>query len=273
MSLSKKFSLIAVVAVLMLFVGCKADGSSEEKSQSKADQAASASEANAPEAGVKPEEFELIKQKFAAARPDLVVSEILPTPAEGVYQVIFDGRGSVYMLSSGNHFLVGDLFQLEEGRIVNVTEEAKNGPRAELIAGVASEEMIIFSPKGEIKASVVVFTDVDCGYCRKLHNEVPRMNEMGIEVKYMAYPRAGVGSASYNKIASAWCADDPRDALTKLKTGQSIPIEVCDSNPVAKQFNLGLKAGLSGTPAIILENGQLLPGYLPAEKLAQTLGI
>ena len=190
-----------------------------------------------------------------------------------MYQVTFDGKGSVYMTASGDHFFVGDLYELGENRIINITEEQKNGPRAELISSISRDDMIIFSPEGEVKASVVVFTDVDCGYCRKLHNEVPKMNALGIEIKYMAYPRAGIGSDSYNKIASAWCADDRQKALTTLKTGGTIPTNVCDGNPVPEQFNAGLRVGLSGTPAIVLESGELIPGYMPADKLAKTLGI
>ncbi len=278
-SFSKKLSLIALVVVSIFVAGCKADSGSAENSETQTgqEQAAPSSTDAGSNDGVKTtlsvDDKEEIAKRFAASRPDLVVVDVQATPAEGVYQVSFDGKGEVYMLDSGEFFFVGDLYQLEEGRIVNVSEESKNGPRKELLAKVSNDDMIIFSPEGEVKASVVVFTDVDCGYCRKLHNEVPRMNELGIEVKYMAYPRAGVGSGSYNKIASAWCAEDPRDALTKLKSGETIPTNVCDGNPVAKQFDIGRKAGLSGTPAIVLEDGQLLPGYLPAERLAQTLGI
>jgi thiol:disulfide interchange protein DsbC len=141
------------------------------------------------------------------------------------------------------------------------------------MASIKKDDFITFSPKGETKASVVVFTDVDCGYCRKLHKEIPRLNEMGVEVKYLAYPRAGIGSNSYNKIASAWCAEDRQDAMNKLKAGEEIPMNVCESNPVAEQFNIGIQAGLNGTPAIVLDSGELIPGYMPADKLAQTIGI
>jgi thiol:disulfide interchange protein DsbC len=133
--------------------------------------------------------------------------------------------------------------------------------------------MIVFSPKGQVKASVTVFTDVDCGYCQKLHEEVPALNAKGIEVRYLAYPRAGIGSPSYNKIVSAWCANDQQDALTKLKRRQPIPTNICAGNPVAAQFALGGKMGVRGTPALVLESGRLLPGYMPADRLAAELGV
>ena len=124
-----------------------------------------------------------------------------------------------------------------------------------------------------MRASVTVFTDVDCFYCQKLHNEVPAMNERGIEVRYLAYPRAGVGSESYRKIASAWCDKDPQEAITRLKNRQNIPENVCPGNPVADQFMLGQQAGVRGTPALVLESGEMVPGYLSAQDLAARVGI
>ena len=117
-----------------------------------------------------------------------------------------------------------------------------------------------------------MFTDIDCGYCRKLHREIPQLNEMGIEVSYLAYPRAGIGSQSYSKYVSAWCAEDKLGALTLAKNGQEIPAKNCD-NPIAAQYELGQQMGISGTPAIVLEDGRLIPGYLNAQKLANALGV
>lgn len=271
MSLLKQISIAGTACTLALLLGCQDESNAAEVATSEASaktEAAANGEAQTPEGFL-----EEVKARFAKARPDLVVVDVQPIGVAGMYQVRLDGKGSVYMTAEGDHFFVGDLYQLGENRIVNVSEEQKNGPRAELMAAISRDDMIIFSPEGEVKASVVVFTDVDCGYCRKLHNEVPKMNALGIEIKYLAYPRAGIGSESYKKIASAWCADDPQAALTTLKTGGTIPTNVCDGNPVPQQFNTGMQAGLSGTPAIILESGELIPGYMPADKLAKTLGI
>ena len=132
--------------------------------------------------------------------------------------------------------------------------------------------MIVFGPE-EAKAFVYVFTDVDCYYCQKLHQEVPALKELGVEIRYLAYPRAGVGSPSYRKIASAWCAEDPNISLTALKAGEQIPDNVCENNPVAEQYMLGGQLGVSGTPALVTESGKLLPGYMPADKLANALGL
>ncbi len=257
-------SLISILflSFALALSGCQSEANAEDKKDKSAKK---------PEVSEKL--VKAISERFSSARPDLVVKNVVATGADGVYQVFFEGKGSVYAVGDGEFFFLGELMQIQDEGIVNVTELASNGPRAELISAIDDKDMIVFSPEGKVKASVVVFTDVDCGYCRKMHQEVPKMNELGIEVKYLAYPRAGVGSNSYNKIASAWCADDPREAITALKAGETIPNNVCAGNPVANQFNIGIQAGLSGTPAIVLESGRLIPGYMPAEKLAATLGI
>ena len=166
----------------------------------------------------------------------------------------------------------GDLYELGDTEIVNLAENGRIQKRKTIMANIPSSELVVFSPEGDTKAFINVFTDVDCTYCRKLHLEVPRLNELGVEVRYLAYPRAGIGSRSYDKIVSAWCSDDPQLAITTLKAGQSIPDATCN-NPVAAQFELGGEVGVTGTPAIVLEDGRLLPGYLPAEELADRIGI
>lgn len=214
-----------------------------------------------------------IGKNLVRGRPDLKVTAVEATEVKGVEKVQIDGRGTIYAIQDGNYFFVGDLYRVDEGALVNVTEEGKNGEREQLLASLKKDDMIVFSPKGEVKASISVFTDVDCGYCQKLHQEVPAMNDMGIEIRYLAFPRAGIGSPSYEKIASAWCADNKQDALTKLKQREPIPTNVCDGNPVADQLHIGQQMGVTGTPSLILDNGEMIPGYLPAQQLADRLGV
>ncbi len=132
--------------------------------------------------------------------------------------------------------------------------------------------MAIFPALGRRKASITVFTDVDCGFCRKLHLEVPQMNKMGVEVRYLGYPRAGVGSEGYDKLVTAWCSSDRQDAITRMKRGEELPPKTCD-NPVAREYQFGHLAGLKGTPGIVLEDGRMLPGYVSAQDLGKELGI
>ena len=205
-------------------------------------------------------------------RPDIPIDAVQATPVPGIYALELKGGTVFYGTADGRYLFAGDMYELGESGLVNLAENNRVVKRKALMDAVALEDMVIFAPKGDTRAVVNVFTDVDCGYCQKLHLEVPALNEMGIEVRYLAYPRAGVGSETYAKIVSAWCADDPNTAITKLKARQEIPPATC-TNPVAQQFDLGREMGVTGTPAIVTEDGRLVPGYMPAAELAKAVGI
>jgi thiol:disulfide interchange protein DsbC len=213
-----------------------------------------------------------ILRKLGEARPDLKFGDPRPSALPGLYEVQVHGGPLIYVNADGSHFVAGDLFAVQQGGFVNLAEQVRQKERADLVATVRPEDMIIFAPQNP-KATITVFTDVDCGYCRKLHREIAEFNERGIAVHYLAFPRAGLGSPSYRKIASAWCAADRKDALTKLKKGEDIPENVCADNPVAAQILLGDKVGVTGTPAIVLQDGTLVPGYRPPKDMAALLGI
>lgn len=216
---------------------------------------------------------EAILRKLRTAKPDLVFADAKPSVIEGLYDVEFNGGGKIYSSASGDYFITGEIYKVNNNGLVNLSEMEKNGDRAAGMADLKESELIVFSPAKETKASIYVFTDVDCGYCRLLHKEVPQLNAMGIEVRYLAFPRAGLKSESYNKISSAWCSDDKLNAMNLLKAGQSIPTNVCADNPVASQYHLGQQLGVSGTPAIVLESGELIPGYVKAPELARRLNL
>lgn len=210
--------------------------------------------------------------KLQALRPGIPIEGVSATPIPEIYALEIAGGTVYYGTADGRYLFAGDLYELGDDDLVNLAEAGRAEMRRQLIGDVDRQDMVIFSPAGPVKAAINVFTDVDCGYCQKLHLEVPELNRQGVEVRYLAYPRAGVGSASYDKIVSAWCADDPNTALTRLKARQPIPDATCP-NPVARQFELGREIGVNGTPAIILEDGTLLPGYLPAAQLVKAVGI
>lgn len=211
---------------------------------------------------------ERIRKQFNASRPDLAIATIAETPVEGLYEVTFSKGPKVYATADGRHFFLGDLYEVGAGGFVNLAEQEREADRAALMDKVKRKDMIIFSPDGKPKGAVYVFTDVDCGFCQKLHREVPELNGLGIEVRYLAYPRAGVGSVTYNKMVSAWCAKDSQRALTALKNRESIAAKSCPDNPVTAQYQLGAQVGVTGTPAIVTTDGRLIPGYMPAERLA-----
>lgn len=212
-----------------------------------------------------------IKRALEASRPDIKVATVAPAEIPGLYLVQLQSGPIFYASADGRHFVLGDLYQVQSGDFINLTEQRRNVERAREMAAVKVEDTIAFKPKGATKAVVNVFTDVDCGYCQKLHQEVPQLNAMGIEVRYLAYPRAGVGSPTYQKLVTAWCSKDRQGALTRLKNREHVPVSTCAKNPVTAQYELGDRIGVQGTPALITASGELIPGYMPAKDLAAKL--
>ena len=214
-----------------------------------------------------------IISKLKAARSDLDYKFIGPSEIPTFYEVQVMGGPILYVSEDGEFFFDGALYKVKVGQFVDVRNLRLDVDRREAFASLSTDEMIVFKSSIPTKAIINVFTDVDCGYCRKLHQEVPELNQMGVEVRYLAFPRAGVASASYDKIATAWCSDDPQGSLTRSKNGDDDPLNVCSENPVAEHYNLGQRLGVTGTPAIVLMDGTMLPGYQKAEALAKILGI
>ena len=205
-------------------------------------------------------------------QPALPIDSVEETAFDGVLAIELEDGSVLYGTADGRFLFTGDMYSVESEGFVNLTDSIRAERRRELLAGVNRDDMIVFPPVGERKAYVNVFTDVDCGYCRKLHQEMAEINALGIEVRYLAFPRAGMDSDSYRKIVSAWCSRDPQSAITDLKLGNSIPPRSCP-NPVGAQMELGSQLSVSGTPALVTEDGHLIPGYLPAEELARALGL
>ena len=203
----------------------------------------------------------------------MVVDTIETSAIPGLYEVQFTSGPLVYSTATGEHIIVGDLFSVDEKGYTNLTEQRRDGERVGKLAEVKEKDMIIFSPEGETRAHITVFTDVSCFYCQKLHKEVPELNKRGVEVRYLAYPRSGLDSPGYRQLATAWCASDRQDAITKLKAQQPVPENVCEENPVADQFALGQQLGVRGTPAMVTETGTMIPGYQSADDLMVTLGL
>jgi len=192
--------------------------------------------------------------------------KVRETPIDGLYEVTY-GSQVVYFTEDGRYLVKGDLIDLE--RHVNLTEKARNGVRRKLMARVDEGQMIAFGPK-DAEHTINVFTDVECPYCRKLHREMDQLNEHGIRVRYLLFPRAGAGSSSYKQSVDVWCADDQQRALTRAKSGQSVKDRQCE-HPIEEHMALGKKVGVTGTPAIVLSDGTMIPGYQPADRLAKML--
>ena len=207
-----------------------------------------------------------IRQALLALQPDLPIEQVTSSPMPNLYQVQLKGGRLLYASADGEFLLQGSLFQIQNGQATNLTELVEQQAIAEQINNIPKDEMVVFAGANP-KTHITVFTDTDCGYCQKLHAEMAELNKLGVEVRYLAFPRQGVGSHGYNTMTSIWCADDPIDAMNKAKERRSVPSKTC-KNPVDKQYALGQAIGVQGTPSIILANGRMIPGYQPAKQLA-----
>jgi thiol:disulfide interchange protein DsbC len=207
-----------------------------------------------------------LAERIGKALPGIEVGAVTRSPIEGLYEVALEGD-VVYVSNDGRFLLKGDLVELSTRR--NISAEHRGQARLKALKAVPPESMIEFAPK-DTKHVLYVYTDVDCGYCRKFHQQVQELNQAGIAVRYLAFPRAGVGSESFAKSVSVWCAKDRQLALTDAKLGKPVPPATCD-NPVERQYELGQRMGVQGTPTLITDTGEEIGGYVPAKRLVQML--
>jgi thiol:disulfide interchange protein DsbC len=208
----------------------------------------------------------IVEEKIRTLVPNAKTIAISETPIDNVLQVQINSD-IVYVSGDGQYLIQGQIMDIDTR--TNITDQAKSGIRQDLLANLNVDEQISFSPE-KAKYDLLVFTDIDCGYCRKLHNQVEEYNEEGIAIHYLAFPRAGVGSESYDKFVSVWCADDQKAALTLAKNGDDPEPQKCP-NPIADQYELGREVGVTGTPALVTPDGTLIPGYMPPKQLRQRL--
>jgi thiol:disulfide interchange protein DsbC len=221
------------------------------------------------QAGSDAEELEKVRNKVSTMFQEIKPEHIQPSPIDGWYTV---RKGAVvaYVSADGRYLLQGDLIDLETQ--VNLSESERNSARIEMMAAISDDEMITFTPD-EVKYSVSIFTDIDCAYCRRLHSQIDEYLAQGIEINYLLYPRSGPTSASWVKAEQVWCADDRNEALTLAKVDKNFDSHSCDSSMISKHYSLGKEVGLTGTPAIVMSDGTLMPGYLPPLALAERLAV
>lgn len=202
------------------------------------------------------------------------IDRVEETPSNDLIEVAITDGPVLYATRDGRFLLLnGDLLAVSETSVSNWTEQRRTKERVELISAVDIDDMIVFSPTEPAKGYINVFTDITCGYCRKLHLEMDDLNRRGVEVRYLAFPRGGLESDGARKLATAWCSRNRESTLTSLKAGVEMPINDCAGNPIAEHYALGNRLGVRGTPAIVTSDGQLIPGYRPAADIAALLGI
>ena len=202
------------------------------------------------------------------------IDRIEETPSNDLIEIAIQDGPVLYATRDGRFLLLnGDLLSVSETSVSNWTEQRRTTERIELLAQVDIDDMIVFSPTEPAKGYINVFTDITCGYCRKLHLEMDDLNRRGVEVRYLAFPRGGMESDGARQLATAWCSRNRESTLTSLKSGVELPINECEGNPVSEHYALGNRLGVRGTPAIVTSDGQLIPGYKPAADIAAMLGI
>ncbi len=205
--------------------------------------------------------------KLKAVMPDAKITSVKPGPIPGLYEVML-GATVLYMTQDGRFAVRGDIFDLRNK--TNLTDVTRAVARVSAFAGQRSNVIEFAATNGKPQHTLYVFTDIDCGYCRKFHQQVTELNAAGISVRYLSFPRTGLNTESYRKAVSVWCSADPKAALTAAKAGQPLVNKTCD-NPVAAQYELGQSIGVHGTPAVFSEDGEELGGYIPAPELIKML--
>ena len=211
------------------------------------------------------EDLKALKDSLIQMLPAATNAVIKTTPVDGLYEVS-DGGQVMYMTKDTRYIINGDLFDLKTKK--NITESTRGNQRVQELNALGENNMLVYKPKGKTKYTITVFTDIYCPYCRKMHLEMDQYLAAGIKVRYLFLPFKGEKSLADS--VSVWCAKDRNKAMDLAKSGQAIESKTC-VNPIAQQDALGRKLGVNGTPAIILENGDLLPGYVPADKLVLEL--
>lgn len=219
--------------------------------------------AAAPEA-----ELKALKEKLVQRLPsDVAVDKLRRSAIMPGWYELEHGVQLLYISADGKHLLVGDLIDLETK--TNLTEAWRGRAALQLINAVGEQNMIVMGP-ANAKRTITVFTDVDCPYCARLHQDVPELIRHGVKVRYLLFPRGGVGSETYRKSVAVWCAADRVKAVGIAKAGGKVDANTC-ANPVEDHYKLGQRLQVAGTPTIYLDDGKTLGGYLPSARMLDIL--
>lgn len=210
-----------------------------------------------------------VKQKLTERLPNVSLDKLKRSSAMPGWYELEHGMQLLYISGDGKRLFLGDLVDLETR--TNVTESWREQTAIRLINAVGEQNMIVMGP-ADAKRTITVFTDVDCPYCARLHQEVPELTKSGVKVRYLLFPRAGIGSETYKKSVAVWCAADRVKAVGIAKAGGKVEMKTC-ANPVENHYQLGRQLEVSGTPTIYLDDGKMLGGYLPSSRLLAILNI
>lgn len=212
-------------------------------------------------------ELQQVRETVSGMFAGIDADDVFASEIDGWYTV---RKGAIiaYISSDGRYLLQGDLIDLKESE--NLSEKSRNGAREKMMSAMAEDELIVYTPE-TVRHTISVFTDIDCTFCRRLHSQLDEYMDEGIEIRYFLYPRNGPSSESWVKAQNVWCADDRNEALTLAKMDKEFPMHDCDSSMINSHYAIGQDVGLRGTPAIVLEDGTLFSGYMPAKQLSEAI--
>jgi thiol:disulfide interchange protein DsbC len=254
----RRLSFLLLLAVVLPLAGC----GESVMSPAEAGQAAEAP----PKADAIPVEQGDPRVALAAKIPGTKPEDLRPTPIKDVFELTH-GTDISYVTSDAKYVFSGDLYRVTaQGDFPNLTEVRRRGLRLDEVATMSEKQMLLYGP-ANAKHTITVFTDIDCPWCRKMHAQVADYNKLGIRVRYLFYPRTGPNTESWFKANAVWCAKDRNKALTQAKLDQPIEMKNCPDSPVAQSYSLGRELGLTGTPGVVLDSGELVPGYLPPDRM------
>jgi thiol:disulfide interchange protein DsbC len=213
------------------------------------------------------ESLSAVRSNIEKSLPDLTITSLAETPVPGLFELVMDGQ-IYYVNEGGDYLLDGNLIELSTR--TNLTENRIGGIHMELVEALGEENMLVYEPDEPSERSITIFTDLSCPYCQKLHEEIDVLLDAGVRVRYLLFPRAGLGSQAHADLESVWCADDPQKAMTVAKSGGKVEPSTCD-NPIESHVTLAEQVGLRGTPLIYLDTGQRVSGYREATILADMI--
>jgi thiol:disulfide interchange protein DsbC len=254
----------SLLLVFLLPLGACAKGDPEAKVPAAANAATVTAPAAAePGKAIAPGDPRIaLAAKIPGAKPE----NLRLTPVAGIYELTH-GADVSYVSADAKFVFGGDMYQVDsKGDFPNLTEVRRRELRLAMLATVPESQMVVYGPQTAAH-TITVFTDVDCAWCQRLHSQIADYGKAGIRVRYMAFPRSGPNTESWSKAESVWCAADRHDAITRAKRGEALPKAACPSTPIAREYQLGQEIGVTGTPGIILETGELVPGYVAAPQL------
>lgn len=215
--------------------------------------------------------FSVIKEKLSQIIPaELEIDSIQRSEVENFYEIELSDKSFFYVEENAQYLFLGDIYKLGENELINISQQKKFSSSQEMLKKINPESLISFTPE-LIKYKIYVFTDVDCGFCRKFHNQIDSYLNEGIQINYLAFPRSGIESKTYKKMTTAWCSDDRQKVLTGLKNDEVFDQIDCEDNPIKEHYQLAKSIDIQGTPTIISSTGLTIPGFIEAKEIVEYL--